>query len=102
MLKPKRHIWEEGSTHRAVAGKEYDEVWDYVAALEAELEQWQVEAKDESDGVSAGGRRMTKMENHWMDEKKQRLELERALKCCHDDNAVMQNIIDAQQAELHR
>jgi len=36
-MKPKRHIWEEGSTHRAVAGKEYDEVWDYVDELEAEL-----------------------------------------------------------------
>lgn len=37
MQKPERHIWEEGSTHRAVAGKEYDEAWDYVAALEAQL-----------------------------------------------------------------
>ena len=36
MNKPTRHEWEEGSTHRSVAGKEYDEVWDYVAQLEAE------------------------------------------------------------------
>jgi len=36
MNKPTRHEWEEGSTHRSVAGKEYDEVWDYVARLEAE------------------------------------------------------------------
>ncbi len=39
MLKPERHVWEEGSTHRAVAGKEYDEAWEYVAALEAELQE---------------------------------------------------------------
>ena len=36
MNKPNRHLWKEGSTHRAVAGKEYDEVWDYVDQLEAE------------------------------------------------------------------
>ena len=39
MMKPERHIWDEGSTHRAVAGKEYDEVWDYAERLEAELEK---------------------------------------------------------------
>ena len=39
MLKPKRHIhiWEDDSTHRAVGGKEYDEVWDYATALETAL-----------------------------------------------------------------
>ena len=36
-MKPERHVWEEGSTHRAVAGKEYDEVWDYAEQLEATL-----------------------------------------------------------------
>ena len=38
-MKPERHVWDEGSTHRAVAGKEYDEVWDYAEELEAELEK---------------------------------------------------------------
>jgi hypothetical protein len=38
-MKPERHIWDEGSTHRAVAGKEYDEVWDYAEQLEAENER---------------------------------------------------------------
>ena len=37
-MKPERHFWDEGSTHRAVAGKEYDEVWDYAEQLEAENE----------------------------------------------------------------
>ena len=37
-MKPERHVWEEDSTHRAVAGKEYDEVWDYAEQLEAENE----------------------------------------------------------------
>ena len=37
MLKPERHIWEEDSTHRMVAGTEYGAVWDYAEALEAEL-----------------------------------------------------------------
>lgn len=41
MQKPERHVWEEGSTHRAVAGKEYDEVWDYAEALEAKAQQWE-------------------------------------------------------------
>ena len=35
--KPKRHIWEEGSTHRAVAGKEYDEAWDYIEYIEKNM-----------------------------------------------------------------
>lgn len=39
MKKPNRHIWEEDSTHRSVAGKEYDEVWDYAEQLEADIEQ---------------------------------------------------------------
>lgn len=34
-MKPERHVWDEGSTHRAVGGKEYDEVWDYAEQLEA-------------------------------------------------------------------
>ena len=38
-MKPERHVWDEDSTHRAVAGKEYDEVWDYAEQLEAELEE---------------------------------------------------------------
>ena len=38
-MKPERHFWDEGSTHRAVAGKEYDEVWDYAEQLEAENEE---------------------------------------------------------------
>lgn len=33
-MKPERHVWEDDSTHRAVAGKEYDEVWDYAEQLE--------------------------------------------------------------------
>ena len=37
-MKPERHIWDEDSTHRAVAGKEYDEVWDYAEQLKAENE----------------------------------------------------------------
>ena len=37
-MKPERHVWDEGSTHRAVAGKEYDEVWDYAEQLEEENE----------------------------------------------------------------
>ena len=37
MEKPNRHIWEEDSTHRSVAGDEYDEVWDYAEWLEAKL-----------------------------------------------------------------
>ena len=36
-MKPERYIWEEDSTHRAVAGKEYDEVWDYAEQLEEEF-----------------------------------------------------------------
>ena len=45
MPKPKRHVWEEGSTHRAVSGKEYDEVWDYVA----ELEKYLKHARDDKE-----------------------------------------------------
>lgn len=37
--KPNRHTWEEDSTHRSVAGYEYDEVWDYAEQLEAENER---------------------------------------------------------------
>ena len=37
-MKPERHIWDEGSTHRSVAGKEYDEIWDYAEQLEEENE----------------------------------------------------------------
>jgi hypothetical protein len=40
---PERHIWEEGSTHRGVAGKEYDEVWDYAEQLEARVAELEVE-----------------------------------------------------------
>ena len=36
-MKPERHVWDEGSTHRAVAGKDYDEVWDYAEQLEADV-----------------------------------------------------------------
>ena len=38
MMKPERHVWEDDSTHRAVAGKEYDEVWDYAEQLEDKSE----------------------------------------------------------------
>jgi regulator of replication initiation timing len=46
MLKPERHIWEEGSTHRGVAGKEYDEVWDYAEQLEARVAELELEKRD--------------------------------------------------------
>ena len=36
--RPKRIIWEEGSIHRSVAGKEYDELWDYIDYMEQELD----------------------------------------------------------------
>ena len=36
-MKPERYIWDEDSTHRAVAGKEYDEVWDYAEQLENQI-----------------------------------------------------------------
>ena len=49
-MKPERHVWDEGSTHRAVAGKEYDEVWDYAEELEAELEMYE---RDETFGTLA-------------------------------------------------
>lgn len=45
MKKPNRHIWEEGSTHRSIAGDEYDEIWDYAEQLEVRL-QFQIEAND--------------------------------------------------------
>ena len=35
MNRPTKHKWDEGSTHHAVSGKEYDAVWDYVDQLEA-------------------------------------------------------------------
>ncbi len=41
MKRPERYVWEDGSTHRAVAGKEYDEVWDYVEQLEKALKYCQ-------------------------------------------------------------
>ena len=36
MMKPERLVRDEGSIHRAVAGKEYDEVWDYAEQLESQ------------------------------------------------------------------
>lgn len=38
-MKPKRHIWGEGSTNRSVGGDYYDDVWDYAEQLEAENEK---------------------------------------------------------------
>ncbi len=35
-MKPERHFWTEDTTHRIVADKKYDEVWDYAEQLEAE------------------------------------------------------------------
>jgi hypothetical protein len=45
-----------------------------VAQLEAEVEQWRIEAGDEY--VDIDGRPMTKMEHAWMDEKSKRHQLE--------------------------
>ena len=39
MSKPQRHIWDESSVDRSVAGDFYDAVWDYAEQLEAENER---------------------------------------------------------------
>ena len=39
MKRPNRHTWEESSTHRYMAGKEYDEIWDYAEWLEDDFER---------------------------------------------------------------
>ena len=43
MNRPTKHKWDEGSTHHAVSGKEYDAVWDYVDQLEVTLERAHVQ-----------------------------------------------------------
>ena len=53
MPKPKRHVWEEGSTYRAVTGAEYDKVWDYADELEAEIVELR-ELSQAKTGETAG------------------------------------------------
>ena len=54
MKRPVRHIWEEGSIHRAVDGDEYDKIWDYVEYLEEAIELDYAEGRAEVERFERG------------------------------------------------
>jgi len=65
MKRPIRHIWEEGSVHRSVAGEEYDKVWDYAEQLEADLAEARnrAMAAEASDAVHSNALEIAETEN---------------------------------------